>query len=68
MPSGVQLVDLLDHFVPALFGGQVCADVAVLQVHVDDLMALLPQDLHGLAADAAGAAGHYINSHKCCLL
>ena len=39
-------------------------DVAAFQIDVDCLMSLAAQNFYRLAADAAGAAGDYINSHK----
>ena len=69
---GVSVVQLLDGLLPALPGGQVGVDVAALEVDVDHLVALLLQNGYRPCADAAGAAGHYIDSHvllpplQCC--
>ena len=61
---GVLGVNGVNDLVPALLGGQVGTDVAVFQVYVDHFVALAAENLHGLSADAAGAAGYHINSHK----
>ena len=63
-PLGVQLMDLIDHILPSLLGGNVGVDIPAFQIDVDRLMSLAAQNFYRLAADAAGAAGDYINSHK----
>ena len=63
-PLGVPLVDLIDHILPSLLGGDVGVDIPAFQIDVDRLMSLAAQNFYRLAADAAGAAGDYINSHK----
>jgi hypothetical protein len=54
--------------VPAFLGGQVGADISVLQVHIQHFVALAAQDFNGLSADTAGTAGYDINSHNINLL
>jgi hypothetical protein len=54
-------VDLIDHILPSLLGGNVGVDISAFQIDVDRLMSLAAQNFYRLAADAAG---DYINSHK----